>query len=163
MPRPGSDATVTLSVFDRLLDYDPRNSREVPPTRAQAVRLLKDSVRRDLEWLLNTRSVAVPPDDKLKEVNRSLYVFGLPDFTAVSLASPADRARIVRQLQNAVKLFEPRLGRVRIVPVEDTNTVTRTLHFRIEGLLMMDPSPEHVAFDTVMQLSTGVCEVSSAG
>ena len=46
MPRPGADAAVTLSVFDRLIDADPRSSSEVPLTRAQSVRTLRDAVRR---------------------------------------------------------------------------------------------------------------------
>ena len=61
MPRNGPDAAVTLSVLDRLIDDDPRTSIEAPLTRAQSVRTLRDVVRRDLEWLLNTRQVAFPP------------------------------------------------------------------------------------------------------
>jgi type VI secretion system protein ImpF len=163
MPRPGSDAAVSISVFDRLIDHDPKNSQEVQPTRAQSVRILKDAVRRDLEWLLNTRMVAVPPDEKLKEVNRSVYIFGLPDFTAYSLASPADKTKLIRQLQAAIKMFEPRLARVRIVPLEVEGVVSRVLRFRIEGMLLMDPAPEHISFDTILQLSTGECEVINAG
>ncbi len=163
MPRPGSDSAVTISVFDRLIDHDPKNSQELPPTRAQSIRLLKDAVRRDLEWLLNTRMVAMPPDEKLREVNRSVYVFGLPDFTAYSLASPTDKSKLIRQLQTAIKLFEPRLARVRVVPLEFEGTVSRVLRFRIEGMLLMDPAPEHVSFDTILQLSTGQCEVVNAG
>ena len=74
------------------------------------MRRLKDALRRDLEWLLNTRRIAVPPDESLVEVNRSLYVFGLPDFTAFSLSSPKDQAKLVRLLQATLKLFEPRLA-----------------------------------------------------
>ena len=67
-------------MFDRLIDHEPRNSKEVPLTRGQSVHQLKESLRRDLEWLLNTRLVAVPPDDRLHEVNRSQYVYGLARF-----------------------------------------------------------------------------------
>ena len=48
MARPPSDARPQLSVFDRLLDDNPKNQQpEVPPTRHQAVRLYKDAVGRD--------------------------------------------------------------------------------------------------------------------
>jgi type VI secretion system protein ImpF len=52
---------------------------------------------------------------------------------------------------------------VRIVPLEETAHGTRTLRFRIEGLLIMDPAPEHVSFDTVLELTSGEYEVRNAG
>jgi len=156
-------AAVTLSTLDRLIDYDPETSAEAIPTRSQSVRQLKDGLRRDLEWLLNTRRIAVPPDESLKQVNKSVYVFGLPDFSSYSLNSPKDQAKLVRFLYNTVKLFEPRLGNIRILPLEQANSASRTLRFRIEGLLLMDPAPEHVSFDTVLELTSGEYEVGNAG
>jgi len=165
MARYADDYTtaVTLSTLDRLIDDDPDTSVEAIPTRTQSVRQLKDGLRRDLEWLLNTRRVAVPPDESLKEVNRSLYVFGLPDFTHYGLNSPQDQAKLVRFLQSTVKIFEPRMANVRIVPLEAVAGKTRTLRFRIEGMLVMDPAPEHVSFDTVLELTSGGYEVRNAG
>jgi type VI secretion system protein ImpF len=165
MPRPSSDfaTAVTLSTLDRLIDEDPGGTVEAPLSRSESVRKLKEALRRDLEWLLNTRRIAVPPDESLNQVNRSLYVYGLPDFTAFSLNSPKDQARLVRLLQATLKLFEPRLANVKIVPLETGAHATRTLHFRIEGLLIMDPAPEHVSFDTVLELTRGAYEVQSAG
>jgi type VI secretion system protein ImpF len=159
----GFDSGVTLSVFDRLIDLEPRNSKEVPLTRGQSVRQLKESVRRDLEWLLNTRLVAIPPDERLRHVNRSLYVYGLPDFSAYSLSNPDDQNKLMRHLQIAIKNFEPRLAKVRVVPLEVSGANTRTLRFRIEALLLMDPAPEHISFDTLLQLSSGEYEVVNAG
>ncbi len=163
MARPGSDASVSLSVLDRLINDDPQNSSEAPLTRAQSVRLLRDGVRRDLEWLLNTRQVAFPPSESLRELNRSAYVFGLPDFSGYNLGAVAAEARITRQLQSTLKLFEPRLARVRLVPLETLAVRSRTFRFRIEALLLMDPAPEHISFDTVLQLTTNQYEVQNAG
>jgi type VI secretion system protein ImpF len=163
MPHSVPDSAVTLSVFDRLIDQDPRSSKEVALTRAQSVRALRESVRRDLEWLLNTRRIAVPPEEALRELNRSVYLFGLPDFTGYSLSTLADRTRLIRLLQAAVKIYEPRIAKARIVPVEGADNSTRTVRFRVEGLLLMDPEPEHVSFDTVLQLTSGQYEVQNAG
>ena len=156
-------AAVTLSMLDRLIDDHPDESAEPALTRSESVRQLKDGLRRDLEWLLNTRRIAVPPDESLKEVNRSLYVYGLPDFTSYSLSSPKDQAKLVRFLHGTVKLFEPRLANVRIVALEGVTGAARTLRFRIEGLLIMDPAPEQVSFDTVLELTSGEYEVKNAG
>ena len=159
----GLESAVTLSVFDRLVDYEPRNSKEAAPTRSQSVRLLKEAVRRDLEWLLNTRLIAVLPGAGLREVNRSVYVYGLPDFSAYSLSNPDDQNRLIRHLQKAIKMFEPRLARVRVVPVDVGGANTRVLRFRIDALLLMAPAPEHISFDTTLQLTSGEYEVANAG
>ena len=82
---------------------------------------------------------------------------------AYSLNSPKDRAKLVRFLYSTVKAFEPRLANIRVVPLEDAIPGTRTLRFRIEGLLIMDPAPEHVSFDTVLELTSGEYEVRNAG
>jgi type VI secretion system protein ImpF len=165
MARSADDYTVavSLSILDRLINDDPDTSVEAIPIRSQSVRQLKNGLRRDLEWLLNTRRIAVPPDESLKEVNRSLYVYGLPDFTAYALNSPKDQAKLVRFLQSTVKLFEPRMANVRIIPLQAVAGKTRTLRFRIKGMLMMDPAPEHVSFDTVLELTSGGYEVQNAG
>jgi type VI secretion system protein ImpF len=158
-----SASAVTLSTLDRLIDQDPETGLEAPQTRSQSVRQLKEALRRDLEWLLNTRRIAVSPDESLKEVNRSVYVYGLPDFTAYSLNSAKDQAKLVRILHSSVKIFEPRLANTRIVPLEESASLTRKLRFRIDGLLMMDPAPEQVSFDTVLELTSGTYEVGNAG
>jgi type VI secretion system protein ImpF len=155
------NTAVTLSVLDRLIDHSGDGPATL--TRSESVRLLKDGLRRDLEWLLNTRRIAVPPDESLREVNKSLYIYGLPDFTAYALNSPKDQSKLVRFLQSTVKLFEPRLANVRIIPLESMAGKTRTLRFRIEGMLLMDPAPEHVSFDTVLELTSGGYEVQNAG
>jgi len=87
----------------------------------------------------------------------------LPDFTAYSLSSPKDQSKLLRALQLAVKTFEPRLANVRIVSVEVVSAGSRTLRFRIDGLLMMDPSPEHVSFDTALELTSGEYKVKRDG
>lgn len=163
MANPAADSSVTISVLDRLIDVEPKNSKEVPMSRAVSVRALRDAVRRDLEWLLNTRRIAVPPDEGLTELGKSVYVFGLPDFTSFSLNSASDKAKLIRQLQNTVRMFEPRVAKVKIVPIDPTEAQVRTLRFRIEGLLLMDPEPEHVSFDTVLQLTSGQYEVKNEG
>jgi type VI secretion system protein ImpF len=150
------NSAVTLSVFDRLKDDDPKSPSVEPPlTRAESVRLLRAGVRRDLEWLLNTRRNPEDPGPTLAEIENSVYNYGLPDFSTYAIASPKDQARLVRSLQAAVKTFEPRITSVRIIPLEISPKGLRTMRIRIEGLLLMDPAPEHISFDTMLQLTTG--------
>ena len=44
-------------------------------------------MRRDLEWLLNSRRIFDFPEDELKEVNRSAYMYGLPDLSMLTMAT----------------------------------------------------------------------------
>lgn len=140
-------------MLDRLIDREPDRSSEGFIARAQSVRALKASVRRDLECLLNTRRIAVEPDESLEELNRSVYVYGLRDFTAMSLVARQDKVKLLRSLQAAIKTFEPRLASVRIAPLETPGVRTSSLRFRIEALLLMDPAPEQVSFDTQLDVS----------
>jgi type VI secretion system protein ImpF len=160
MPRSHGDVTVTQSVFDRLIDLEPASGVEAPPSRAQSVRLLKAAVRRDLDYLLNTRRIAQEPEESLQEVARSLYTYGLPDFSTYSMAAPADQAKLLRQLAAAIKLFEPRLANVRLVPLETPTTGLQRVRLRIQASLLMDPNPEPVSFDTVIELRSGNCQVT---
>ncbi len=150
MPKAETDFKITQSIFDRLVDSDPRITPE---------RQLKAAVRRDLEWLLNTRRVVEPPPESLVEVNRSLYNYGLPDFSSYSLSSPKDRSKLLRALEITIALFEPRLAGVKVTAVESPTAGSRVLRFQIEGLLLKDPAPEQVSFDTVLQLANGEYQV----
>jgi type VI secretion system protein ImpF len=162
--RTSPDLLVTLSILDRLIDRDPRGLYgQEALTRAQSVRELKAGLRRDLEWLLNSRRVAVPPDESLVEVNRSVYVFGLSDFTGWSLASNRDQIRLLRSVQQTIKVFEPRLTKVNIIPIESQTISTRTMRFRIEAMLLMDPAPEPISFDTVLDLTSSRYQLQGDG
>jgi type VI secretion system protein ImpF len=160
MPRSHGDVNVTQSVLDRLIDTEPNNSAEVSVSRAQSVRLLKTAVRRDLDCLLNTRRIPEEPEENLQEVHRSLFMYGLPDFSTYSMSSPADQSKLLRQLASAIKLFEPRLANVRIVPLENPAVGMQRVRLRIEAMLLMDPNPEPISFDTVIELRSGNCRVS---
>lgn len=154
MPRTDNEVRVTPSVLDRLLDYEPEVSREPIASRAKSLRLLKQSVRRDLEWLLNTRQVATGLPESLKEVNRSLAAYGLPDFSNIGPQNPADQKRMLNEIEETIRTFEPRLEDV-VVTMEPARDLERTMRFRIDARLKVEPAPEPVTFDTVLQLGSG--------
>ncbi len=136
---------------------------ENPLSRTQSVRLLKSAVRRDLEWLLNSRRICDPPSEVLKELNRSAYVYGLPDLSSLTMATAVDRNRLVKQILSTISLFEPRLSNVRLVMVEAEDSAKKDVRLRIEAMLRMDPVPEPVSFDTVIELKSGNCHLTGGG
>jgi len=156
------DVTVTLSVLDRLIDREPKSQTEAPLTRSLSVRQMRAAVRRDLEMLLNTRRIADEPNESLREVNRSVYMYGLPDLSTYNINIPSDQSKLIRQIQADLKLFEPRLANVRVIPLEQPSNGMQEFRIRIEGLLLMDPSPEPISFDTVIELKSGLCRFSGS-
>jgi type VI secretion system protein ImpF len=149
---------VTLSVLDRLIDDDPKRSAEVPLTRAQSVRALKTALKRDLEWLLNTRRTIEPAADSARETVRSVYHYGFEDVSSKSVLSSQDQNTLVKDMESALAIFEPRLKRVK-VRMESAGGSTHSLRFVIDGLLDVDPAPEPVRFDTVLEIGKGAYEV----
>jgi len=109
MSRTDNEVRVQLSVLDRLVDYEPEISREPVASRSKNLQQLKQSVRRDLEWLLNTRQIATGVPSELKEAYDSVLAFGLPDFTALSIDNADDQKLIKREIESAVRRFEQRL------------------------------------------------------
>jgi type VI secretion system protein ImpF len=161
MARREASGPVTLSVLDRLIDRDPKTHSEVPFTRAQSLRELRQGLKRDLEWLLNTRKTIEPAPESARETVRSVYHYGFEDLSSKSVLSGRDQSDLVRDMELAIAIFEPRLKRakVRMEPVEGAY---RMLKFAIEGLLCMDPAPEPVRFDTVLELGKGEYEIKGA-
>jgi type VI secretion system protein ImpF len=147
------DTRITPSVLDRLIDHEPKLSREAPVSRLQSLNELKQAVKRDLEWLLNARQIVggIPPE--LKELSRSLAAYGLPDFSAVSVKSPTDQLWMQRALEITISAFEPRLENV-TVSLSQVRDLDHKLRFRIDARIKVEPTPEPVTFDTMLQSST---------
>lgn len=133
-------------------------SSEAPKSRTRSLAELKQNVRRDLEWLLNSRSYPVEIDEELAEITKSVVTFGLPDFTGISARNQTDLKRISIELKEAIERFEPRLLDLKVV-LEPINSTDRELRFRVEAFLNVEPTPEPVVFDTVLELGSGDFEI----
>jgi len=161
MPSLDKEGPVTLSLLDRLIDQEPDRNLEPPMTRAQSLRELRAALRRDLEWLLNTRRAIEEPPESLREVERSVYNYGVHDTSSLYLRSPKDQEFLAKSIKTAINFFEPRLQAVN-VSIEPTTDEVHGIHFSIEGLLRMDPAPEPVFFDTLLEPTSGEYKVMSA-
>ncbi len=160
MARFEPEPNVTLSVLDRLIDNEPNAPADPPISRTQSLRHLRTALRRDLEWLLNTRRTPEPVTESGSQLVRSLYNFGLPDLTNLGIHSVTDQNRLLWMLEAAVEAYEPRISGARVV-LEPVSGNARILRFQIQGLLRIDPAPERVTFDTVLELTKGEYEVKS--
>ncbi|HVS40408.1 MAG TPA: type VI secretion system baseplate subunit TssE [Gemmataceae bacterium] len=157
---PRSEQPLLPSVLDRLLDDDPDVSREAPRSRDQVLRDIKESVRRDIENLLNTRRRLFTWPSEMRELDRSMVGYGIPDLAAGALGSDEARDRFCRMLQTMLRQYEPRFKSIEVRPLANAEPLDRTLRFRIDALLRVDPAPEPVAFDSMLEPGAGGFAVS---
>jgi type VI secretion system protein ImpF len=134
-------------LFDRLVDDDLTLTRELAPARTLDRQGLKDSVRRELERLLNTRTSL--PADVLSLRERSVIDYGIPDCSLFSPRSFDDRARVAELIRRAIVAYEPRLSEVRVaVDVAPGELLAMAVY--VEAMLITGFVPEPVTFDTVL-------------
>ena len=117
---------------------------------------LRESVRRELEQLFNTRCPV--PAHSLAGRLRTVIDYGIPDFSTFSARNVNDRGRLAVILEQAIASYEPRLANVRVeitgVPGDDFS-----LAGAIHADLVVDGVPEPVLFSTVLQMKEGSVEV----
>lgn len=157
------DQALLPSLLDRLLDFEPSVRREAPKNRAQLLRELKQSVRRDLENLLNTRVRASPWPSELKELKLSLVNYGIPDPTGASLGTPREREEFCRNIEKTIGLFDHRLKKLHVELLDQSEKLERTIRFRIEAMLQAEPAPEPLVYDSTLRLTTGTFELKGKG
>lgn len=148
-------------LLDRLLDTPMRGASGAQVSRV-SIEDLKDSVARDLEALLNTRSAL--PDWLFKhypESRHSLASYGLQDFAGRSLMSFDDRAYVCACIEEAVARHEPRLRNVR-ASLEMRGDAINCLNFSITAVLVVNTAQEPVNFDAVLQPSSQHYTISKA-
>jgi type VI secretion system protein ImpF len=161
MPRPDIEQPLVPSVLDRLVDLEPKISTEPPASRSRSLVQVKDAVKRDLEWLLNSKQT-LGALTGLPHLDASAWSYGLADLSASSLTSAVDRERLRLAIEAAIRRFEPRLEGVEVTPVE-ARASDRSIRFRIDAMLRVDPAPEPVTFDSMLQLTTKAFHVRGDG
>ncbi len=153
------------SLLDRLTDAAPDMTEEAPDRGVVSIERLRDSVRRDLTWLLNATCLESTLDlSQYPEVERSTLNFGIPDMTGKSV-STIDRAAVARRIRRAIWDFEPRLLResVQVRPAQRTRALgPSTLSFVIEAELWCEPAPIKLLLRTELNLESGEANVVDA-
>jgi type VI secretion system protein ImpF len=162
MANPRIEHIVQQGLLDRLIDLEPENRSEPAMSRAESLRRLRQSVKRDLEWLLNTTRASISSEPLSIEVEKSLLCYGLPDVASMSIQNGNDHRRLLRSLETAIETFEPRLKHVHVTSSEPFQRGRQSITFHVEAVLMLDPAPERISFDTVLEISKGAYDVKEA-
>jgi type VI secretion system protein ImpF len=161
--RPSATQRLRPSLLDRLIDDRPDTNVEGPMGEAQLIRELRQSVRRDLEQLLNTRVRANLWPEHLTELRTSLVNYGIPDFTASGVNAAQNPDVVLDAVAQAIRTFEPRLKEVRVSRVSGFQATDRTLKFRIDAVLQIDPLSDPVRFESTLEPNTGAIAVKGGG
>lgn len=161
-PRPDSP---TLSHFIELHERQMiPNVLESREERMISGRRLRQSVLRDLNWLLNTGQAGTLVDlEPYPEVQRSVFNYGIPDMTGL-VASSVDPLRIAEGIRLSIQRFEPRIQQVVVTPEEGQKESPNSVGFIIEGMLWGQPMPERLYLHTELDLENASVKVrESAG
>lgn len=151
MARPKVTQALTPSILDRLLDYDPSRKVEAAISRNQVIKELRESVRRDLEFLLNTRKRCVEDISQWDELEYTVLNYGIPDATGVNIGAEDAREEFAKIIEKTVIKYEPRFKSVTITVMNDANSIDRTFRFRIDALLKVEPAVKPVVFDSSLE------------
>ena len=141
-------ANLLPSVLDRLLDDNPESSQDVVQSRRQQLVALRNSVRRDLEALLNSHYRCFSPPEALQGLKRSLVEYGVKDFVSAFVGTDDLREDLRKSLQETIRVFEPRFVKIDVTLLDDGERIDRTLRFRIDALMYAEPAPEPISFDS---------------
>jgi len=153
------------SLLDRLTDHEPSTTHEAREARIVSEAQLRELVRRDLAWLLNTTCMAAVQDLRAyPEAARSVINYGIGDLAGQTLGG-LDRAGLEKQLRDAIVNFEPRLRRNSVklqVLVDETTPGHNSIVFAIEAELWAQPLPVALYLRTEIDLESGVVNVEPA-
>lgn len=150
------------SLLDRLTDEEPAQDQETRSRRVLSIQRLRESVLRDVAWLLNTTNLA---DDGLRDrypdVAQSVVNYGLPDLAGLT-ASAVDVAELESLVRQAILDFEPRIIskslNVQAHAADEMNH--NALVFEIHGELWAQPVPLELFMKTEIDLETGDFKVA---
>jgi type VI secretion system protein ImpF len=143
MPEAGGSDALQPPLLDRLIDDEPGRTSERRQRRVLTADELRESVRRDLAWLLETVHLAGQADlTPYPRAAASVINYGIPDLTGRTLSS-IDEEGLARSVAEAIRRFEPRIvpGSLRVEVHASEEPGERSLSLRIRGALRTEPVP----------------------
>ncbi|USD21833.1 type VI secretion system baseplate subunit TssE [Microbulbifer variabilis] len=144
-------------VLDRLLES---SSKVNVHQSHQILRQLREGVRRDLEYLFNTRYRCISPPSELRHLDESNINYGLPDLSTVNLSSLDSRKQFCRDIEKTILHFEPRIRSVKVTTQDKVDVEDPSIRFRVEAVLHVNPASEVIVFDSALNPVTQMVDVS---
>jgi len=136
-------------------------SPETAEQRTLSMRKLRESVLRDLSWLLSTVSYDTSQDlTAWPAVACSVLNYGLPSVAGLASGN-FDPVEAARRLQTSIENFEPRLTHVRVTPEFTAARMDmHALKFRVEAQLWGQPTPQQLLLHTQIDVESADVVIS---
>jgi type VI secretion system protein ImpF len=148
-------------LLDRVVMLEQRRRFESREQRVMSLERLKQSVLRDLAWLLNTEYLeAAYSLDAYPDVRSSVLNYGIPSIVGLTITDLTDTMRggLAKTLRDAIVRFEPRLDPDSIVVrthADKEQMDGRTLTFEVEAELIAEPAPLRLLLTSIVDLESG--------
>lgn len=154
-----SDKKILPSILDRLIDEDPSTEHEINKSYHHYLSEFRESIRRDLEALMNNRQRCVFNSDDYEYLQDSIPNYGLPDLASQNFVAADSAEDFCQEMANALLRFEPRFKSVEVRAEDMKNKIDRMVKFTIEAIVYADPAPERIVFDSEIESVTRVVSI----
>lgn len=150
-------------LLDRLFDDEPRRRSESREEKVISLKRFREGVKRDIEWLLNSKSRFFDLDDIYSEVKNSVLNYGIRDFTGLS-SENLGLSTLENVIRQSLISFEPRLifEELQVNSVNSNSELKKinALSFEISGKIWAEPLPQDFVLRTNIALETGTVSIS---
>lgn len=145
-----AEQKLRVPLLDRLLDDQPDKASDREQAHHLLIHQLKESVRRDLEALFNSRQCCIAPPDHHFARQNALHNYGLPDAATLNLESQKGRQQFCRLVEETVRRFEPRIRSVKISTPKGFDPQDPSIRFRVEATLHALSTEDLIVFDSAL-------------
>jgi type VI secretion system protein ImpF len=156
-------------LLERVVMLEQRRRFESREQRVMSLERLKQSVLRDLSWLLNTEYLeAAYSLEGYPDVRSSVLNYGIPSIVGLTITDLTDTMRggLAKTLRDAIVRFEPRLDPDSVVVrthADKEQMDGRTLTFEIEAELIAEPAPLRLLLTSIVDLESGHATLAERG
>ncbi|WP_263143417.1 type VI secretion system baseplate subunit TssE [Pseudomonas sp. RIT-PI-AD] len=147
------------ALLDRLTDHEPLKRSETAQQRVISKTAFRESVLRDMSWLLNTINAESTTDFRgADHARQSVVNFGVLGLSGRQLADE-DWADVEKAIRQAIQSFEPRILadslQIRVLPMETPYATHNQLSMEIKGQLWSEPYPIELLLRSHIDLECG--------
>lgn len=136
---------IRASLLDRLVDDDPYTGVGTAALKTIDKKELKESIHREISWLLNT--LCPCSQDEMEREERNTLNYGVHDFSGFFPDNSENRLKLGKILREVIEAFEPRLENVEVYVEEMNDRHDRfTLSVIIRSTMVTDEIREPVTF-----------------
>ena len=150
-------------LMDRLFDDEPRRRSESREEKIISVKQFREGVKRDIEWLLNSKSRFYDLEDDKQDIRSSVLNYGIRDFTGLSSENLSLKT-LEKVIRDSLAAYEPRLIpdelKVMAINTRFESDKVNALSFEISGKIWAEPLPQDFVLRTDVALDTGMISVS---